>query len=393
MTDVPRSLAVAPHLSILSVGYVTFAYASVPDTVRARYGVSFVALGLLMSAVLLAFGLVQIPGGRLLDRTSTIRMLAGATAAHGALAVALDAAPNFRTLIALRTVWGLAGGLVLLAGATHFARLYAGSTATRQQGVFGGMITVGGAAGFVLVPRIVATTGWVGTHATAAVPAAVAVGLVSYGGRTPRVREAARGRDAPVRARELFSLPPIPGTAVWLTGVCYVAVIGGYISLSTFVASYFADLGVGGGLDVVVLLVASVGRIGGGLLVEGRDADDIRTIVVAMVAATAGFLGLATLSGPVLVVLPLVTMVAISSPFGAVFNAAADAAGAAKQGAALAVVIAMGNLAGLAFPAMTGFVRDVTGSYDDAFAMIAVVCAVAAVAAAHVGRTVDRRPT
>jgi nitrate/nitrite transporter NarK len=177
---------------------------------------------------------------------------------------------------------------------------------------------------------------------------------------------------------------------VWLAGVCYVAVIGGYISLSTFIVSYFADMGITNGLDWAVLLMASLGRIGGGLLVEEYDADDARTIVIAMAATSAGFLGLAMLSGPVLLVLPLVTMIMISSPFGAVFNTAVDAAGAGEHGAALAVVIAMGNFAGMAFPAITGFVRDSTGSYDGAFAVISVTCMIGAVAGVRIGQHTHR---
>ena len=393
MTDVPRSMSVAPHIAILSVGYVTFAYASVPDAVRTRYGVSFAALGLAMSAILFAFGLVQILGGRLVDRTSTIRVLAGATAVHGVLSLALDAAPSFGALIALRAVWGLAGGMVLLAGVTHLARFYSGPTATRQQGVFGGMLTIGGAVAFITTPRIVAATGWEGLHGAGAVPAFVAVVLTLYGGRLPRVRALARGHGDRLRVRELIALPPVPGLAVWLAGVCYVAIIGGYISLSTFISSYFVDVGVTIGLDWAVLLMAGVGRIGGGVLVEEYGADDTRTVIVAMLAAFVGFVGLTVFDGPMLLVLPLVTMIAISSPFGAVFNAAADATGAEEHGAGLAVVIAMGNFAGMAFPAMTGYVRELTGSYDGAFAVIAAMCLVGAAAGAGIARLIRRQST
>jgi len=72
MDEIPRSLAIGPHLAVLSVGYVLFAYASVPEVVRAHHDVSFAALGLMMSVVLFAFGLVQFPGSRLIDRMSTI---------------------------------------------------------------------------------------------------------------------------------------------------------------------------------------------------------------------------------------------------------------------------------------------------------------------------------
>lgn len=385
MSDIPRSLAVAPHVATLSVGYVTYAYTSVPTVVQERYGVSFVAIGLLMSTVLLGIGLVQIPGGRLLDRISTIKGLVWVSAVQGALAITLDFAPSFGALIALRVLWGLASGLVLLTGATHLARLYDGRAAMRQQGIFGGMITVGGAIGLLVAPEIISITGWLGLHGSGAVLAGAAILLTLNGKGNGKARELAAGHGEEYSIRELFSRPPISEHAIWLAGVCYVAVIASYISLSTFISSYFTDLGITARLDVVVFLMASVGRVGGGIFAEAFGADDVRMIVVAMVTAGVAFVGLATLSGPVLIVLPLVTIVAISSPFGAVFNVTSDVADDEKSGAALAIVIAMGNFAGLAFPTITGAIRDTTGSYAGAFGLIAVVCVIGAVAGALVG--------
>jgi nitrate/nitrite transporter NarK len=384
MSDIPRSLAVAPHVATLSVGYVTFAYTSVPTVVQERYGVSFVAIGLLMSVVLLGIGLIQIPGGRLLDRISTIEGLVWVSAVHGILAITLDFAPSFAVLIALRMLWGLASGLILLTGATHLARLYDGRAATRQQGIFGGMLTAGGTIALLVVPEVVAITGWVGLHAIGALIAGAAILLTLHGSRNEYARELAAGHGERRPVRELFSRPPIPESAIWLAGVCYVAIIGGYISLSTFISSLFADLGITKNLDAVVLFMSSVGRVGGGIVAEAFSTTDERMIVVSMGTASVAFVGLAILSGPALIVLPLVAMVAISSPFGAVFNLTSDIAADEKSGAALAIVIAMGNFAGLVFPTITGAIRDTTGSYASAFGLIAIVCVIGAVAGTFV---------
>jgi len=386
MPDIPRSLAIAPHIATLSVGYVTFAYTSVPSVVQERYGVSFVSIGLLMSIALLGIGLVQIPGGRLLDRVSTIEGLVWVSAVQGSLAITLDFAPSFSVLVALRALWGLASGLVLLTGATHLARLYDGRVATRQQGILGGMITAGGAIALLLTPEVVAIMGWTGVHASGAVLAGAAILFTLHGKGNEHAHELAAGHGERRSVRELFSRPPTPERAIWLAGVCYVAVIGGYISLSTFISSYFADLGITGSLDAIVFLMATVGRVGGGVFAEAFDTNDIRIIVVAMITASVAFVGLATLSGPVLIILPLLSMIAISSPFGAVFNVTSDVAANEESGAALALVIAMGNFTGLAFPTITGAVRDTTGSYAGAFGLIAVVCVIGAVAGAYVGR-------
>lgn len=308
------------------------------------------------------------------------------SAVQGGLAITLDFAPSFSVLVALRALWGLASGLVLLTGATHLARLYDGRVATRQQRILGGMITAGGAIALLVTPEVVATTGWTGVHASGAALAGAAILFTLHGKGNEHARELAarHGERRPVR--ELLSRPPTPERAIWLASVCYVAVIGGYISLSTFISSYFADLGITGSLDAIVFLMATVGRVGGGVFAEAFDTNDIRMIVVAMVTASVAFVGLATLSGPVLIVLPLLTMIAISSPFGAVFNVTSDVAANEESGAALVIVIAMGNSAGLAFPTITGAVRDTTGSYAGAFGLIAVVCVIGVVAGAYVGR-------
>jgi len=371
---------------MLSVGYTLFAFASVPSVVRERFATSFVSVGLLMSAVLFSFGVVQLPAGRLLDSASSIRVSSGAVAVHGALSVALDFAPGLASLLALRVAWGLAGGLVLTAGATHFDRLYAGPAATRHQGILGGMVTLGGALAFLTAPVVVRTTGWVGVHAATLPLAVAAVGAFVHGGRNEAARRRARGHGCSLGLRSLFARPPRPGRAVWLAGLCYVAVLGGYITLSTFVASYLSDLGVRGGLDAAILLVASVGRIGGGVVAEEYSADAARIIVTFLAVAVAGFLGLAVLSGLALLALPFVTIIAVSGPFGAVFNAATAVADADERGTALSVVIAVGNFAALTLPAVTGFIRDATGSYRAAFGLLAVLCAGAVFAGRYLGR-------
>lgn len=371
---------------MLSVGYTLFAFASVPSVVRERFATSFVSVGLMMSAVLFSFSVVQLPAGRLLDSASSIRVSLGAVAAHGVLSVALDFAPGLASLLALRVAWGLAGGLVLTAGATHFDRLYAGPAATRHQGILGGMVTLGGALAFLTAPVIVRTTGWVGVHAATLPLAVAAAGAFVYGGRNEAARSRARGHGGSLGLRTLFARPPRPGRAVWLAGLCYVAVLGGYITLSTFVASYLSDLGVRGGLDAAILLLASVGRIGGGVVAEEYSAAAARIIVTFLAVAMAGFLGLAVLSGLALVVLPFVTIIAVSGPFGAVFNTTTAVADAGERGTALSVVIAVGNFAALTLPAVTGFIRDATGGYRAAFGLLAVLCAVAVFAGQYLGR-------
>jgi nitrate/nitrite transporter NarK len=269
-------------------------------------------------------------------------------------------------------------------GATHVARLYSGPAATRMQGLYGGVLTLGGALGFVVVPAVTARTGWVGLHsvgAILAIPAAVALFVHARGSAVDHTRPATiADTTGTVDVREILGSP-----AVLVASICYVAVLSSYITLSTFVTTYFEEAGVLVSLNAIVLALAGVARVAGGVGAEWGQVDDTRTIAVSGVAGTAGFLGLAVAGHPLLIAtLPMATMIAVSVPFGSIYNVAAGAE--VGEGPGLGVVLAVGNLAALVFPAVTGAVRETTGSYGAAFALLAGANLVAVGAAVWLGR-------
>lgn len=364
-TEPPASLRYAPHGVILSVGYVVFAYAAVPDVYQSRFTIDFASFGLLMSAVLGAFVVAQWPASRLMQRHRTTDLLLAGTLVHGGLAVVADLVGTFPWLLAVRFTWGIAAGFLLSVGATQVAQLNTGPRATLQQGVYGGILTLGGALGFLAAPRLVASGGVFGIHAAGALlalPPALALVANRDGGWTPAPEPG--GRDG---GPSLVSVATAP--VVLLASVCYVAVIASYITLSTFVTDYFRTLGVLVPLNAFVLVTASVGRGTGGLLVGRRLTSDTTLIASAALAACVGLVGLVVLDGPALVVLPVLVMLAVSVPFGAVYNVAADAT--VDESTALAMVIAVGNVAALVLPAITGALRDITGTYTPGFAVLA----------------------
>lgn len=451
--NVPLGIRYGPHLAILSVGYVVFAYASVPSVVMDRFGVRFTEVGLLMSAALAAFVVVQAVGGRLIGDRSTVDVLLALVGTHAVLAAGLDFLESFYPLVAGRALWGLVGGLALTVGATQIARANVPGAVTRHQGVYGAMLTLGGALGFLLAPRIVAVTGWYGVHALGgllALPAVVALWRVrdvtvlppaanrgvnsgrprDQGADSTRSGDLARttdsapnaggsevtpergghgsDRDGPRSKRAARSVPTDPdqgeapeigppgdgvqddrwGTlsdpVVLLAAICYVATLGAYVTLSTFVTAYFEELGIVGPLNALALFVASLGRASGGLFGSSSRVDDGRLIALTAGVGAVGLTGLAAGSGAVLVVLPLVVLVAVCVPFGAIFKIAAVAT--RRDAAALALVVAAGNVAALLLPAITGAVRDATGGYEAAFLLMATLNGLAALAGVAITR-------
>jgi predicted MFS family arabinose efflux permease len=360
-------LRAIPVLSIVSVGYVLFVPGAVPAVLTARYDVGYTAYGLLTSVPLLSIVLVQAPSGHLTARYSTTRVLLAATALHVVLALAIDLAGGFLAVLAFRAVWGLAAGTVLTVGAAHVARLYRGAAATRQQGLYGGALTLGGAVAFLTTPPLLAAGIPLGLHAPGAVlgvPAVAACWLVR--GATPP-DDGSTGGDRSVGLRRTLA-----HSVVAVAALCYVASLGSYVTLSTFITAYFDARGITGPLNAVVLLVATTGRAAGGIAVARWRIPDWSLVAATAVLAVGGFLALAVGSGPgVALVLPPVAMVAVSAPFGAIYRLAGAAP--VHDGAALAVVIGAGNLAALVLPAVTGAIRDATGGYAGGFLVLGCV--------------------
>lgn len=376
-----------PHLAAASVGYVLFSYASVPGIVVETFDVGFTAVGLLMSGALAAFVVVQTVGGRLVDDRPTVDVLLAIVVANAGLALVMDLVDSFAALLALRTVWGLAGGLAVTVCATHLSRVYEGPTATWQQGFNGAMFTAGGAVAFLVTPAVVAHTGWFGIHAVGtlvSIPALIALWLARpLADRTaPRSSSDGASRasdDEPSRLEVLRS--PV----VLLAAACNVATLGAYVTLSTFVPAYFADLEVVGSLSALALFVASLGRLGGGIAVLRPSLHDGRVIAGAAAVGTVSLFGLLVGSETgVLVVLALLALAAVSLPFGAIFKTAAAAT--SRDATAVAFVVAVGNVAALVLPAVTGWIRDVTGDYGLAFAVVGTLNFVAAVAGLAIAR-------
>lgn len=403
----PTALELVPFLAVTSVGYVLFAPAAIPVVLTTRFDVGYTAFGLLTSVPLLSVVVAQAMSGYLTARYSTTRILLVGTAMHVGVTLSLESAATFRTLLGLRAVWGLACGIVLTAGATHIATLHRGTDATYQQGVYGGALTFGGMIAFLAVPSLLDGGAPLGRYGPAVLLGALA-SAVCWWCRDERITAPNRDRRSSDRVatddREASdSTPKTSGNGaepsdgrtrltdaassatrllthpvVVVAALCYSASLGSYVTLSTFITAYFDDLGVGGPLNVAVLFVATAGRAAGGVVAGRWDVRDRASITAATVAAVAGFGILAVVRSPaVLVFFPLVTMLTVSFPFGAIYGLTADAS--VDEGAAFAVVIAAGNVAALLLPTATGAIRDATGGYNGAFLVLGVVNAIAAV--------------
>lgn len=375
-----------PHLVAFSVGYVIFSYAAVPEIVMQEFDVGFTAVGLLMSAALISFVGVQSIGGRLVDDRPTLPVLFTIAVLNALLAVVLDLVSSFVVLLGIRAVWGLIGGLAVTVCATHISRVYEGPAATWHQSLNGGLFAFGGAVSYVVTPQIVVLTGWFGLHAVGALIAIPAIATLwadrDQASSTEHEVHSHRGETAVSANRSVTARNPI----VLLASICNAATLGAYITLSTFVTAYFDDLGIVGPVNAIALLLASFGRFSGGIAIVRPNIQDGHLIAAASGIGSIGLLAITVGDGLVLVVLLFISLAAVSLPFGAILKIAATTA--TRDATAVAIVVAAGNAAGLVLPVVTGWVRDVTGGYDVAFALLALLNFTAAIAGLTIARKV-----
>ncbi|MFB6173254.1 MAG: nitrate/nitrite transporter [Halobacteriales archaeon] len=378
--DPPRTLRLAPHVATFGVGWALLTYSAVPTFVIARYDTTLTTVGLFMTAPLAMVVVAQAPVGKLVSSYSTTTVLSGVLLCFAAISGALDLAPTLGVALALRAAMGLAAGLALSTGATHLSRLFTGRAAARQQGIYGGMVTLGGAAGFLVAPTLVRVAGGVGLHAVGGLLGLAAAAMLLANRGEPRTSGATAERDG-------SPFDVLRNPVVVAGSVCYAATLGSYITLSTFITAYFADLGVVGPLNAFVLVLATVGRGAGGVVSTRLSLSDERFTRLAAGVAAATFLAMLLPGRAIAVTLPLVAMVAVSLPFGSVYNFSAAATD--YDGSALAFVIAVGNGAAAVLPAVTGYVRTVTGDYRLAFLLIAALNVVAALSLVLAVRRTD----
>jgi nitrate/nitrite transporter NarK len=246
------------------------------------------------------------------------------------------------------------------------------------------MVTLGGAVGFLAAPTLVRVAGGVGLHAVGGLLGVVAAAML-LANRGESWTDGADGE------RDGSPFDVLRNPVVVAGSVCYAATLGSYITLSTFITSYFSDLQVVGPLNAAVLVLATAGRGAGGLVSDRLSVSDERFTRVATAVAAAAFLALLLPGRVVAVTLPFVAMVAVSLPFGSVYNF--SAAATEYDGSALAFVIAVGNGAAAVLPTVTGYVRTVTGDYRLAFVLIAALNLGAALSLVFAVRRLDERDT
>ena len=318
MASGPRVAAAAGVAIGTAVGYNIANVGAAADVLAEGYDVRLGAIGLLTTALFVTHLVMQIPGGRLVDRRGarSLAMVALALIALGNL-VALSIA-SFPLAVVARLIVGLGTGIGFVAGSDYVRATVGSPTA---QGLYGAAGVGGGGLALAIVPLTTGALDWRAPYLTALV---LAVAVLACLPLSPRERGAgARGAERPtadireiVRDRRLYPL------AVAHTASFGFSVIVGNWAVSLLKHDGYAEQ-VAGSVAALTLLAGFVTRPLGGRALQVWGARAAWLLAASMLAGAAGtVLFVLDIPLPVRIVGAAVLGLAAGIPFAAAFSGA-----------------------------------------------------------------------
>jgi nitrate/nitrite transporter NarK len=340
-------------------------HAPLAPALMREFGFNNALAGLLTTGIFLTHAGNQIPGGYLIDRFGSRRVLLFALlwVAMGNVGMAL--AHAYWQLLFFKIFTGLGTGICFVGGARYIHEGCAGPRLQVAQGLFGGSIQMG--AGFVIfaVPRLyLLLRGWRATFLVCA--GMVLLAAVIWLTAAPRVEF---GAAPPGHFHKMILAPQL-----WLLGWLQMATFG----ISVVVASWVVILLTkamnvpatrAGAIGALVLVLGIVSRPLGG---ELRRHMGIRPLFVGslLMIALGCFLFLPSsislttaLAGVVLI------GIGIGLPYAAMFTRAAHLF-PGRAAAAMGFVNMLGILMILVGSPLVGHLVDLTGTFKTSFALL-----------------------
>jgi MFS family permease len=358
----------------LAVGYNIATVGPAAQVVADAYGVRLALVGLLTTALFVTHLVMQIPGGRLVDRSGA-RTWAGVALGIIALGniLALTTA-SFGIGIGARMIAGLGTGIGFIAG-SDYVRATVGSTTA--QGLFGAAGVGGGGIALVVVPLVTSVFDWRAPYATALIAACLVLALLPVAPRDRRKGEGAR-RAAPsiadvVRDSRLYPL-----------AVAHTASFGFSVIVGNWTVSLLEQDGYGRRLGGVVAALTLLGGfvtrpLGGHAFQRGRERA--APLLAASMVAGAGGTVLLLLDVPLgLRILGAAVLgLAAGIPFAAAFSGA-QAIRADVPAAAIGFVNSCATLVIAVGAPLVGLTFSLGGNARAGFVAVAVLWALSTAA-------------
>jgi MFS family permease len=363
---------------------------AVAEPLGDAYGIGLGVVGLFTTSLFLVHALVQIPGGRQVDRYGAHPVLLASLLIVAGGNALLMAAPEPAVGIGLRALVGLGTGAAFVAGSDYVRAASGGPVA---QGLYGGSAMAGGGLALAVVPALHGALDWRAPYAGAVVAAAGAVLVLALAPRPARVGD--KGRAADVRGllhdRSLDRLSVAHMASLGLNAV----VANWTVTLLTRAGGF--TLAAAGLVSALTLAGGIAGRPLGGWLASNTVLLARRGVVALSLALGAAGTALLIPARPLPLVLVAAALVGLGAglAFAPVFAAAA-ALRPKEPAAAVGLVNTAGNLVIVAGTPLLGLAFALPGEGRLGFAAVAGLWAAALLALPRrfelVEREVTKRP-
>lgn len=156
----PFGIFVACFLFSVGVNAYVLAPASILPLLVEQFAISKAAAGIAISATVLGFIVIQLPGGFLMDRYDNRCLVLAGTLVFGPVAIAGTFVSSYGVFLAMRAVAGLAAGALFVLGANVVAEVFAGHRQGFVTSLFIASAPVGFAVSQIAGPLLGDMFGW-----------------------------------------------------------------------------------------------------------------------------------------------------------------------------------------------------------------------------------------
>ncbi|MFJ3485976.1 MFS transporter [Pseudomonas sp. NPDC090202] len=377
-------------LMLTAINYIDRASLSVAlPLISSEFQIPPALEGLMLSAFFWSYALMQIPGGMLLDRFQTRRVIVVATVAWGAFQALAAGAHNWVTLLITRMGLGLAESPIMPAGAKLNGAWLTPNERGRGAVLVDGGAPLGSAFGAIIIAGLI---GWFDSWRIAFVIAGVGTMLAgvlawkyirNHPSEHPAVNAAelehiTQGNTTVSKPGAVTSIPfktLLKDRSVLAMFAGYCCILSVFYGLLTWMPSYLhqthgLNISGMGGATFLIFMCGFVGELVGGYLGDKWKASGASPNLVmrsmfsgsALVAALC-MLGTAyTAQASQAIGLLCVAMFFIRW-CGMYWCLPAILGGTSKTGVLAGTMNFCGNMAGVVVPILIGLIVQFTGSY------------------------------
>ena len=354
----------AAYVSLIAFAFV---FQSLPPVLRlilTDLKLSHAQGGLLMGLFALPGILLTIPGGWLADRYGFRRVGIGAIVSMLLGTLLTAGAGDFVWLAVGRLVSGVGAMILMVTAASLVSNTFRGPKLGPAMGLYNTGMPLGTIVCFNLLGSIGTAYGWRVAVLASSTAGVAALGLLLFRREPPIARRDHRGLKESLRS--------IDGR-IWLVGACWLWFNAAAIAFLTFSPDYFMSLNhtpktatfMAGFLMMGALVVSpAIGPLMGGAKRKER------LIIVGSILPAAVYFALPYLVSRQLPLLVFLGLAAALVP-APLFALPAEFVGARQQGIAFGVLATCLNIGVLFGPFSVGLSRDLTGSYQVGFAVMA----------------------